>query len=142
MKSVLLLLLLALLSTASPAAEDDVPEIVAKGFGEYQKHGALAAFNSWLSGSAIESDDNIQDQITARMSRVQAAFGRMIGYELIRTVTLSPSTRRVYAVAKFEKGAAWMSFDCYRPGRDWIIPRLDFNTNANLILPPNLLGGQ
>jgi hypothetical protein len=138
----ILSLFLILFASLSPAAVTVVPEVIAKGFDEYQKHGSLAAFNVWLSGSSIETDDDLQDQVVKRMGRVQASFGQMIGYEIIRAISLSASTRRVYAVAKFEKGAAWMSFDCYKPGTEWIIPRLDFNTNANLVLPPNILGGQ
>ncbi|MDB6151635.1 MAG: hypothetical protein JWL90_88 [Chthoniobacteraceae bacterium] len=138
----ILSLFIVLFSSLSHAAEAVVPEVVARGFDEYQKHGSLAAFNAWLSGSAIESEDDLQDQVVRRMGKVQSVFGRMIGYEIIRAITLSFSTRRVYAVAKFEKGAAWMSFDCYKPGTEWIIPRLDFNTNANLVMPPNILGGQ
>jgi hypothetical protein len=56
---------------------------------------------------------------------------------------LSASTRRVYAAMKFEKGVAWMFFDCYQTGGSgWIITTLDFYTKANIILPPNLLGEQ
>jgi hypothetical protein len=57
-------------------------------------------------------------------------------------VQFSKSTQRIYVAAKFEKGVAWMSFDCFKSEKDWIITRLDFETNANLILPANILGGQ
>lgn len=128
-----------LIAVTAPAQDLSVPEIVSRGFQEFQKNGALAAVNIWLTGSAKESDDDALDQATNRMSRVQSVYGRMLGHELIRVV---PSTRRVYAVVKFEKGAAWMSIDCYKPKQEWIIPSFDFNTRANVILPPNILGGQ
>ena len=35
-----------------------------------------------------------------------------------------------------------MSFDCYKADKEWIIVRFDFQTNANIILPPNILGGK
>lgn len=127
-----------------PALGDDtsaVPPIVGKGFEQFQRNGTLAATSTWLEGSSRANDDD-QDRATAKLNAMQGIYGRMIGYELVRTVSLSPSTERVYAAVKFEKGVAWMSFDCYRPDSQWIVSRFDFGTNANLILPPNILGGQ
>jgi hypothetical protein len=137
-----ILLLLHAATIAALAQESAVPEIVSKGFADFQKNGALAAVNTWLSGSAREVDDDALDAATGRINQVQGVYGRILGNELIRVVTLSPSTRRIYMVVKFEKGAAWMSFDCYKPKSEWIIPSFDFYTRANLILPPNILGGQ
>lgn len=137
----LILLCLLRLSVEGQSQEAGVPPIVAKGFEEFEKNGTLAAMGVWLAGSARDNDDE-QDRATAKMSSIQGIFGRMLGYELIRVVMLSPSTKRAYAAVKFERGVAWMSFDCYRPGKDWIISRFDFGTNANLVLPPNILGGQ
>ena len=143
MKPVALVLLCIVfsLSRVCRAEEPSVPPIVLKGFEEFQKHGTLAAMDAWLAGSARDNDE-VQDRASTRMTSIQGLFGRVLGYELVRTVILSPSTRRVYAAVKFEKGVAWMSFDCYKPDKDWIIARFDFGTNANLVLPPNILGGQ
>lgn len=138
-----LVLILPLLLAASALSEDQrpIPPIVGQGFEALLKNGSLAAMNAWLSGSARDNDDD-QDRAAAKLNSVQSVYGRCTGYEIVRTVPLTTSTERVYAAVKFEKGVAWMSFDCYRPGRDWIISRFDFGTNANLVLPPNILGGQ
>lgn len=143
MKIILTLVLSCALfvSTEAIALDNGVPPIVGKGFEEFQKNGTLAAMGVWLAGSARDNDDD-QDRATAKMNSLQGLFGRMLGYELVRVVSLSLSSKRVYAAVKFEKGVAWMSFDCYRAEKDWIISRFDFGTNANLILPPNILGGQ
>ena len=98
--------------------------------------------NTWLAGSARESDDESEDQASTRLERIQGALGRFVDFETVRVVNLSPSTKRVYIAVKYEKGAAWMSFDCFKADKEWIVMRLDFQTNANLILPPNILGGQ
>ncbi len=138
------LVFLLSLFLAGPAFSEDpnaVPPIVAKGFEEFQRNGTLAAMNVWMAGSARETDAE-QGQAVAKLNGVQGVFGRMVGYEIVRSVPLSPSTRRVYAAVKFEKGVAWISFDCYHTGADWIISRFDFATNANVVLPPSILGGQ
>lgn len=140
----LLLCLAAILCHSGPALaqENNIPPIVARGFAAYQRDGALAAVNSWFTGSAREADGGLQDDAVARLGRVQGWLGKMSGYESIRTVVLSKSTRRVYIVVKFEKGVAWMAFDCYLPEKEWIVTRFEFNTNASQVLPPNILGGQ
>jgi hypothetical protein len=143
MKPLRLLVLAAILCLSNRSSADDaiVPPVVLKGFQEFQKNGTLAAMDVWLAGSARDNDE-VQDRASAKMTSIQGLFGRVLGHEVIRTVILSPSTRRVYAAVKFEKGVAWMSFDCYKPEKEWIISRFDFGTNANLVLPPNILGGQ
>ena len=119
-----------------------MPGVVVKGFEIYQRDGVLAAVNSWFAGSARENDGGLQDEAVARLERVGSWLGSMFDYELVRNVPLSASTRRVYLAVKYQKGVAWMWFDCYRPGDQWIVTRFDFSTNANNILPPNILGGQ
>jgi len=144
MKTILVLAFTCLLPLSLPCRAQDrnAPPVVAKGFLAFQKNGPLAALDAWLAGSARETDDDFQDQVAARMNRIQGFFGRTVGFETIRVVNLSPSTQRVYAAVKFEKGVAWMSFDCFKPDKEWIITRFDFQTNANIVLPPNILGGQ
>jgi hypothetical protein len=129
------------LSSAAFGQAVSVPPIVAKGFTELEKNGSLAAMGVWLAGSSRELDQD-QEFATARLNQIQGKRGRMMGHEIVRVVSLTPSTVRVYAVVKYEKGIVWMSFDCYLAGKDWIIDRFDCSTNANQILPPNILGGQ
>jgi hypothetical protein len=142
MKAFLSVLCIALfLSPAAFGQAVSVPPIVAKGFDELEKNGSLAAMAVWMAGSSREFDQD-QEIATGRLNQIQGRRGRVLGHEIVRLVSLTPSTVRVYAVVKYEKGIAWMSFDCYLAGKDWIIDRFDFSTNANQILPPNILGGQ
>lgn len=138
-----LALLVLLLPICSARAQEraPVPPIVARGFEELEKNGTLAGMAVWFAGSAKENDAE-QDRAAAKLNNVQSVLGRYVGFEILRSVPLTLSTERVYAAVKFEKGVAWISFDCYRPGNNWIISRFDFGTNANLVLPPNILGGQ
>lgn len=144
MKATLPLILLALLLSLGSLYSEErapVPPIVGEGFEQLRSNGSLAAMAAWFAGSSKENDDD-QDRAAARLNNMQSTYGRFSGYEILRSVPLTASTERVYAAVKFEKGVAWISFDCYRPGKDWIVVRFDFATNANLVLPPNILGGQ
>jgi len=138
----LALICLLWLPGAIYAQDNNALPIVANGFLAFQKNGQLAAIDTWLAGSPRETDDDFQDQVAAKMNRVQRFLGRNVGFETVHAVSLSKSTQRIYVAVKFEKGVAWMSFDCFKSEKDWILTRLNFETNANLILPANILGGQ
>jgi hypothetical protein len=127
-------------ATAPPI--DSLPPVIINGFAQFGKSGTLAAIDAWLIGSARETDDDFQDAVRARLERVRGRYGLYLGFEAVRAVDLSRSTRRCYLAVKFEKGIGWMSFDCYKPAETWIITRFDFQTNVNLVFPPNILGGQ
>jgi hypothetical protein len=139
----LLLLLVVVSAQAAPPANPStaMPDVVTRGFSAFLKDGTLAAIDTWLAGSAWETDDRFQDEAAERMNACLRVMGRAVGYEPVRTVTLSPSTRRVYAVVKFQKGVGWMAFDCYQPAQEWIVCRFSFHTVPSLILPPALLAG-
>ena len=122
------------------ADDAGIPDIVLKGFETYQKFGTVSGVDAWFKGSAFEAAD--KDAVTAKMAHVESTYGTITGYELLRTVRLTPSTRRVYVAAKFNKGVAWMFFDCYKPATDWIILRLEFSTKADEVIPMNILTGQ
>ena len=144
MKATLPLILIALLLTLTTVHAQDrapVPPIVGQGFDQLRSNGSLAAMTAWFAGSAKENDAD-QDRAAANLNNAQSYYGRYIGYEVLRSVPLTGSTERVYAAVKFEKGVAWIAFDCYRPDKSWIVVRFDFASNANLIVPPNILGGQ
>jgi len=141
MKRTLAILILSASLMARACAEDlsGTPDIVSNGLNAYLKSGAKAALDIWIKGSVRESDSETRIKFLNAMIELETSYGKMIGWELIRVVTITPSTRWVYGVAKFEKGPVWMSFQCYNPAGHWILPGFDLNTKASVILPPDLL---
>ncbi|MGB8352667.1 MAG: hypothetical protein WCD79_02140 [Chthoniobacteraceae bacterium] len=131
----------AILALVAVCHADDavVPDIVARGFDTYQKFGLLPAVDAWLKGSPFAAGD--KDLVTEKIKRVESSYGAVAGYELLRIVKLTPSTQRVYLAVKYEKGVAWMFFDCYRPTTEWIVASFDFSTKADEIVPTSILGG-
>jgi len=63
----------------------------------------------------------------------------VLGFETIRIVPVSPSLQRVYVLLKYERGPAYLSFDCYKPDANWIIPRMNYDIKPEAILPERLL---
>lgn len=142
MKFAFLLIIAAFSSSALCRAESPaVPDVVKRGFDAYLKLGVEAGFNEWLKGSPIEKEKTMRAQATGLANTIESGYGKFTGWELIRVVALSDSVRRVYAIAKYEKGPLYVSFDCYK-AKDWIIPMFNLTTKASEILPPSMLGGQ
>ena len=122
-------------------AQTDIPGIVTDGLAVYQKSGGKEALATWLKNSALENDMATRLKVVGGLTQIEGAYGKMVGFEPIRSVSIAPSLRRIYILVKFEQGPVYAVFDCYKRAGDWIIPTLDFNTKPTAILPPNILGG-
>jgi hypothetical protein len=141
MKLILATVLCATGIAGSALAQKDVPNIVTDGFAAYQKSGGKAALAAWLKGSPMENDTTTNINMTGLLGQIETAYGKMVGFDTLRVVVVSPALQRVYVLIKFEKGPMYASFDCYKAPAGWIIPILNFNTKASEVLPANFLNG-
>jgi hypothetical protein len=114
------------------------PEVIGRGFDAYLKSGAGAAFDEWNIYSDSESK---RSKALATFQQVETAFGKLIGWELIRVVTLSDSVCCVYLTAKYQQGPLFMAFDCYK-SKEWSVVKANANSDPTEVLPGNILGGQ
>jgi hypothetical protein len=121
--------------------EVNVPDVVTAGVTAYEKGNANSAIDAWIRGSAIEHDPKQRDALVDGLENIQRLYGGWIGWELIRVIKFSPSCWRVYGVVKYERGPAYVLFDCYKTS-DWILNDLEVNVAADKLLPPGLLAGQ
>jgi hypothetical protein len=137
--AVLILLICSLSASASP--EPEIPAIVTDGLKVYQKSGGKAALEVWLQGSPLDGEEGPEVSLRGLLSQIEKAYGKMVGYEPVRTANLSASVRRVYLVLRFEKGPAYIAFDCYKQGEKWTIPSLDVNTKVTQVFPPAIISG-
>jgi len=92
------------------------PKIVSEGLEGYKNFGHQAAFETWLKGSPIEGDSGTKTALVDIATHAEQAYGRMGGYEFIRTAPISPLIKRVYVALLFEKSPLYVTFDCYRTG--------------------------
>jgi hypothetical protein len=141
MKTTVVLILLICSLTASASPEPEIPAIVTDGLKVYQKSGSKAALEVWLEGSPMDGEEGPEASLRGLLSQIEKAYGKMIGFEPVRTANFSASVRRVYLVLRFEKGPAYMAFDCYKQGDKWTIPSLDVNTKVTQVFPPALISG-
>src|ERR1700736_373187 len=128
------------LTVLSEDKEANVPDIVTVGVTAYEKGTADAAVDAWVRGSAIEHDPKQREALVNGLNNIQRLYGAWIGWELIRVVKFSPSCWRVYGVVRYEKGPAYVLFDCYKTS-DWILNDFEVNVSADKLLPAGLLAG-
>ena len=138
MKSTLTVFLIASAITRSAIAQDNIPSIVTDGLTAYQKAGAKTAVLVWLKGSNTQNETSSMEGV---LNQIETAYGKMVGFEVVRVVSVSPSFQRVYVLIKYEGGPGYASFDCYRTPVHWIIPQLGVFTRPNEVWPADLLSG-
>lgn len=113
----------------------DVPDIIANGFAAYGKTGSTDAINVWFKGSPMESDLNTRMTTASNLTKFEGAYGKFVGWELVKAYTLTASTKVIFVVVKYEKGPLWVAFNCYKNGDSWNIPTIGMDTNPTKILP-------
>ncbi len=124
---------------ASVHAQKEVPSIVAEGFSAYQDAGPNAALAAWLRASPLESDTPAKNNLKTVLDRFQSDGGKLLGFDVIRRIPVSPVFERVYVLIRFEKAPLFASFDCYRASSGWIVADLNLNPKMTDVVPASLL---
>jgi hypothetical protein len=139
MKTKLFATIIVFFFTAVTSYADDVPKIVLDGLNVYKTSGFTEAFNVWLKGSPMESDKTTTMNLKGGFTQIESIFGKMIGYDILKTTNISSMTNRTYIEINYEKGPLFLYFDCYKSPSGWIIPMMKFHTEADKILPSNMI---
>jgi hypothetical protein len=133
--AVLSALLVCCLASSAFAAGADLPAIVTDGLTAYQKDGSQAAIAVWLKNSLLERNDTERSRLEQLLGGFETSYGKMTGYEWIKTVVFSASSERIYLLVKLEKHPIYAAVDCYKTQEGWIIPILGFDPSPELLLP-------
>ena len=119
----------------------DVPAIVTRGLEAYRTGGLAAAADIWLAGSPVEGPA-VRAQLVGGLAPLEAAYGHVVGSDVVDVVSVGAHVRRVYVVVRLERGPLYAFFDCYEEADgSWIIPAFLLNAKAAEILPSRYLGG-
>jgi hypothetical protein len=140
MKYILLILLCASCSVKSPAPPTEPPSVVLAGLDAYQAKGLKPAYEVWSKGT-LENDEASRNAVMSGLAHVELTYGKMSGYNIVKTVPISSAVQRVYVVLLYERGPVFGFMDCYKAGEKWLVTDLLFHTKANAVFPPQLLGG-
>ncbi len=135
--------LVVFLCAVSVQAQAVLPEVVTRGLLAYKSTaGSKEAIAVWMKGSPSENEAN--PKIAAGdLAKIEATYGKMIGFEPIRMVSLTASLQRVYVLVKYERGPVFFTLDCYKPvaDKEWVVYLIDFNANPEAVFPRESLMG-
>ena len=132
-----LTIMILIISVGANALEP--PKIVIDGYKAYEKEGFEKALSIWMKGSPLENDKTSLMDMKGIITQVESIYGKMIGYEIIKTIKITSSSNRIYAEMNYEKSPIFMFIDCYKSPNGWIISLMRFNTEADKILPNDFL---
>jgi len=139
MKTKLVLVLMLCALAASNAFAENTPKVVLSAFDTYKASGYNEAFNVLLKGSPLESDKTTMMNLKGGFTQIEAMYGKMVGYEIIKSVMISTATNRTYAELRYEKGPVFVFIDSYKSPNGWIVPRMLFHTDAEKIFPEDMI---
>ena len=142
MRSGFLAGLLSVFLFAAASSAEEVPKLVTSGLEAYKTTGSAEAFTLWLKGSPLEADKTAMASLKDSFTQVETMYGKMIGYEVLRTAKLSSHSSRIYAEIHYEKGPLFLYMDCYKSLNGWIVPMMRFHTDADKILTADSLSGK
>ncbi len=102
-----------------------------RGYQAWIDAGATAAVTAWIADSPISNADDL----IPVMSRFEAQYGKIRGYEVIRDVKIGQSLRRIYVMALHDIAPTFAYYDCYRTGNRWTVTNIRLNSDGEQILP-------
>ena len=129
-----MILLLMLMQTATPQIE--LPPPVTAGLDALEAGRCDEAFTHWQPPPTATSGTNAVQRLTdcASLRRL----GVLHGHELLRVVSVGTRIRRVYLLLRYQAQPVYMLLVAYQPADEWTILRVNWNINADRILPPTI----
>jgi len=132
----ILILSLALCPVVSLHAQSPVPPIVQQGLEALARGKCQDAFDLWTASWAEAQ----KVQMTVSCSALQQFGGEYHGYDVLRTVEVSPHLHRVYLILLYEIQPVYAMLVLYRPTDGaWKVGTLNWNTDPDKVIPSSIL---
>lgn len=113
----------------------DSPAIVQNGLDKYRTDGSAAALGVWLDGSSLGNSKTAVAALQAEFTKLENKNGKMLRFEQIGTISLSPSVRVGWYTICYANGVGFVEFQAYQGQSSWIITHITVATNYRDILP-------
>lgn len=133
-----LLMVLLFLGAAEFVFAEELPTVITQGLTAYKETGADAAIQAWLVGSPMEGDKDALSQ-SSILHQIEGFYGKYTGFEVIKDVDITSSSRMHYIQLSFEKGPVFTFFLTYKKGEEWIIINFKFHTEPDSIFPSEVV---
>jgi hypothetical protein len=133
-----LVIVALLVLQARQAPPSDLPAPVTAGLEALEAGRCDEAFKHWSSRStASTAGTNAIQRLTdcASLRRL----GALHGHELLRVVGVGTRIRRVYLMLRYDAQPVYLLLLAYQPADEWSIIKVNWNTNADRVLPPTMV---
>ena len=132
----------ALISQPSFAEVDTGKALVERGLNVYIKDGANAFIKAFLQGSALEGNTQALTQAKS-LEQIEDFYGKPESYDIIRASPISPHSQMIVFAINHAKGIVFGRVQVYQlKSGQWITTNFIFNTDANALLPSELVYGK
>ena len=134
-----LILLMAVAPTLSLRAQAPFPSVVQQGLDALTKGKCQEAFDLWTK----TWPEMQKAQMTASCSAMRQFGSEVRGYDVLRTVDITPHLSRVYVVLLYEIQPVYVMVVVYRPGdTDWRVAMVNWNTDPDKVVPASIMPPQ
>jgi hypothetical protein len=115
-------------------AQQPLPAPAAAGLELLLKGDCIPAFTQWTS-SWTSPPDSAKRQALVGSCDLFKQFGKLNGYDLVRIVPVTENLTRIYVVLRYDIEPVYLMLVAYRPAGEWRITTVNWNTNADRVLP-------
>lgn len=132
---------LLLLAPASLAAQDPMG-LVNAGAALIVAGNSDSALALWTPHWTSPEDRAKVVQLASSFRQLPIHVGQVTGFDLIRSVELTPNLRRVYILIRGALAPVYMELVLYRPREAWVVATINWHTHPDQVLPRELFGPQ
>lgn len=134
-----LILIIAVSPILGLRAQTPIPTLVQQGLDSLTKGRCQGAFDLWTK-SWLEVQ---KAQMAPTCSAFQEYGGVFHGYEVLKTVEITPHLTRVYVVLLYQIQPIYMMVVLYRPGEtEWKVSSVNWHTDPDKVVPPSIMPPQ
>jgi hypothetical protein len=123
----------------STAPAQALPSFVRRGLDQLVAGYPDSAVGTWTWAWAPEERSK-QSQLVDVFRQLRTAVGRVLSYDSIRTVDVSPHLKRAYFLLRCENQPVYLLLVLYQPADKWSMSTINVHTNADNVLPSPLFG--
>ncbi len=134
-----IVLLGALLTPTVMTAQQSLPPPVQAGLDSLVRGRCEVAFRIWSASWTSTPDGAAKRETIVGSCRALSGLGPMSGYDIIHVVPVTKNLMRVYVLLKYGIQPVYLLLVAYRPEATWRVTSVNWHTNSENVLPPNLL---
>jgi hypothetical protein len=124
------------------AASQDLPAVATQGLDYLVKDQPDSAVALWTMIWISPADAGKRQTLVDSFRQLPQIAGPVLGYDLIRTVEVTPHLQRLYFLLRCQRQPVYVLLVLYRARDRWTVSGVNWHTDADHVLPPTLFGAE